>query len=438
MEGLDEARWRELIPILAEIAREVRGGDIADPDDVLGELAVAAYERWIPAYRRELATQTADASLHAYLRRRLQGRVAEMRRKAARRRELLAARGPRAEALLIQSTPSPFEEAWTGEVVAKATDDPGLRAVMALRLAGFTQPEIARALGVSRPTITRRVKVLAALVAALVGVGLVLGLWTRSGEPAQTRIVSEELPDAPVPRTAGGGDAPPVDDVPTERGAPEAPPPAPREAPPPSPRPTTPPLESDGREPDAVLELVMARRDALLGCVEGLDHAAQVDVTFDVDATGHVTALEMLHERRVPLYRCLRGVLGTLAFPVDRAGRYHVAFTLGPQPGSIAPTEPSDLEREAARCTSAGDNACVIRLLAPHGAARSPRALALLIEAHRARGQNAEALQRMRELIARFPNDPRVSGYRRVLDPPDRPPPTPARWRAPTGVDEDE
>jgi outer membrane protein assembly factor BamD (BamD/ComL family) len=60
-----------------------------------------------------------------------------------------------------------------------------------------------------------------------------------------------------------------------------------------------------------------------------------------------------------------------------------------------------------------GDNACVIRLL--EGVARSERAMAMLIEAYRARGQTNQAIRTMRSYIERFPGTPRARNYAQIV-----------------------
>jgi thioredoxin-like negative regulator of GroEL len=63
---------------------------------------------------------------------------------------------------------------------------------------------------------------------------------------------------------------------------------------------------------------------------------------------------------------------------------------------------------------ASGDNACVIRAL-EGGRARSPAALALLIETYRAMDDLPAARRHMRAFVARYPDDPRTSRYRRML-----------------------
>jgi len=68
----------------------------------------------------------------------------------------------------------------------------------------------------------------------------------------------------------------------------------------------------------------------------------------------------------------------------------------------------------AHRCVAEGDNACVIRAL-ESGRARSPEALALLIEAYRAMDDLPASRRHMRRFVERFPEDRRTPRYREML-----------------------
>lgn len=70
-------------------------------------------------------------------------------------------------------------------------------------------------------------------------------------------------------------------------------------------------------------------------------------------------------------------------------------------------------EQQAAECTARGDNQCVIRTL--EGRARSPRALALLIEAYRAQSRQSAAMRHMRTYVQRWPNTPQGRAYQQIL-----------------------
>lgn len=88
-----------------------------------------------------------------------------------------------------------------------------------------------------------------------------------------------------------------------------------------------------------------------------------------------------------------------------------------PDPPPERPTPASNpgagSEEEAVACSIRGDNSCVIRLL--EGRARSARALGLLIEAYRARGQTEAALRHMRTFVQRFPGTPRARNYQQII-----------------------
>ncbi len=96
--------------------------------------------------------------------------------------------------------------------------------------------------------------------------------------------------------------------------------------------------------------------------------------------------------------------------------------TTTPRGGSSTPARPAggggggsgaNAEDEARQCTVRGDNACVIRLLEGH--ARSAGALAMLIEAYRARGQTQQSLRHMQEYVRRFPSNPRARAYQQII-----------------------
>ncbi|MCB9597204.1 MAG: hypothetical protein H6719_31055 [Sandaracinaceae bacterium] len=415
LEDLDDARWAELVPILEQLARATPSRDVIEPDDLLGELVVAAYERWIPRYRAELAAGEAKASLHAYLKLRLEGHVAELRRKARRRRELLATRAATSDPVLMQPAPSPFEEAAAEEVLRKTSSDATLRAVMALRYAGFSQGEIAGLLKMSRPTVTRRVAVLAGLVTALLLVGLAVAWWTRP-EPARVATITPDGEGRVAPRAAGGEDPEPPQ--PTERDADEAPPAPPThprtsdpDAPPP---PSPPPPARAGWSEDDTRTVILRRRSELQRCLEGLAGDATFEIVLRVNDDGAVTDARVLDQPpRVRMIVCVTRVLRSLGFPSQARGReLRVGLTL---PDTDRPRGPATIDEQAADCTVHGDLACVIRLLAVPGRADSPTRLAMLIEAYRARGQTEAATIRMRELVERFPEDPRAEMYRGIL-----------------------
>ncbi len=69
---------------------------------------------------------------------------------------------------------------------------------------------------------------------------------------------------------------------------------------------------------------------------------------------------------------------------------------------------------EARACVARGDNQCVVRAL-EGGRARSPAALALLIETYRAMDDFSAARQHMRTFVKRYPDNPRTPKYRQML-----------------------
>ncbi len=83
-----------------------------------------------------------------------------------------------------------------------------------------------------------------------------------------------------------------------------------------------------------------------------------------------------------------------------------------PKLGSTA--DPKRALEEAYACVARGDNACVIRALGG-GKARSPAALALLIETYRATDNLAAARRHMNRFVQRYPDNPRTPKYRQLL-----------------------
>ena len=84
------------------------------------------------------------------------------------------------------------------------------------------------------------------------------------------------------------------------------------------------------------------------------------------------------------------------------------------QPPRQGSRSPEEALAQAYQCVTSGDNACVIRVL-EGGQARSPAALALLIETYRAMDDLPAARRYMRAFVARYPDDPRTSRYRPML-----------------------
>ncbi len=91
------------------------------------------------------------------------------------------------------------------------------------------------------------------------------------------------------------------------------------------------------------------------------------------------------------------------------------------RPPPREPPEPSEPRvspeqalAQAHQCVANGDNACVIRAL-EGGQARSPAALALLIETYRAMDDLPAARRHMRAFVERYPDNPRTPRYRQML-----------------------
>lgn len=304
LRDLDDDKWRVLLPEISEIAREAarKAVGVLEPDDVRGELAVLAFERWLPRYRDELAKGTAPSSLRAFLKLRIDRHVAELRRKQRRRRQLLAsampvAQAPEAEPILVGRTGEPYTDAVASELMRKAGSDKTLRAVLALKYAGFTQDEIASYLEVSRPTVTRRVATLAAALTVLVAIGLTAWWFTRSEDAP---IVT---PDGEVRATAPA------------RGA----------APAPSPRP---PTSSPPLTPERVRASVGTYSRRMQRCWASYKREVpdaptlRFEVSFDVTEDGHSWFPRVL-EAPEPLRRCMESELR-----VTRWGRQSERLTV--------------------------------------------------------------------------------------------------------------
>ena len=89
--------------------------------------------------------------------------------------------------------------------------------------------------------------------------------------------------------------------------------------------------------------------------------------------------------------------------------------TSKPAPKATAPrADPKLALEEAYACVARGDNACVVRALRG-GKARSPAALALLIETYRAMDDLSAAKLHMNTFVKRYPDNPRTAKYRQLL-----------------------
>lgn len=80
---------------------------------------------------------------------------------------------------------------------------------------------------------------------------------------------------------------------------------------------------------------------------------------------------------------------------------------------ATAPTPGVSPLQAAQACLARGDNACAVDALA--GKARTPRELELLVETHRAMGNQVKAWEVMRTYLERFPDEKRADSYRRTL-----------------------
>jgi len=91
-----------------------------------------------------------------------------------------------------------------------------------------------------------------------------------------------------------------------------------------------------------------------------------------------------------------------------------------PEPGPKRKAEPKPAPdpnlalEEAYACVARGDNACVLEALGG-GKARSPAALALLIETYRAMDDPVAARRHMDTFVKRYPDNPRTPKYRQML-----------------------
>ena len=80
----------------------------------------------------------------------------------------------------------------------------------------------------------------------------------------------------------------------------------------------------------------------------------------------------------------------------------------------IPTPDPNLALEEAYACVARGDNACVVEALGM-GKARSPAALALLIETYRAMDDLTTARKHMNTFVKRYPDNPRTPTYRQML-----------------------
>jgi DNA-directed RNA polymerase specialized sigma24 family protein len=182
----------ELRAIAATLAPSFR--DVCSADDVLGELALRAHERWLEDW---LAAPSVP--LRLFLRDRLRDHLRELRRQRQRRASLLSGVLPGEATVetdaghhgaLFSSPPPRPDEALEAEQlrrdVARVSGAPSQ--ILDLRAAGFDQHEIAAHTGISRPTVGRRLATIAAVMAALATTGALLGAH-RWPERAELHVV---------------------------------------------------------------------------------------------------------------------------------------------------------------------------------------------------------------------------------------------------------
>ncbi|MCB9593282.1 MAG: PEGA domain-containing protein [Sandaracinaceae bacterium] len=205
--ALDPEGWAALLPLLKRVADSVaaRFGDVVSREDALGDLALFAHDRWLADWADRVAQDAETRSLEVFLRDRLRDHLRERRRKERRRRALLRPLGigpavetgrdeqPVAAAWYASEPPAPDAGLEAEGLRTAASVDEQARALVLLRESGFSHAEIAAALHLSRPTVTRRLAAAAAALVALVGV-LWLAVWWRPEPAAPVAIEPEALP----------------------------------------------------------------------------------------------------------------------------------------------------------------------------------------------------------------------------------------------------
>lgn len=196
---MDDASWRALLGELERIAAAIAPGyrDVADADDVLGELVMLSCDRWLPRYLAELTEGKARTSLRSYLMLRLKAHLAEERRKRARRERLLRAAVPpkleRGEAPEhAASDDDPHGDLVARELMRLGGADEELREILRLRIAGFSQEEIAERMRLSRPTVSRRIGAIGAILTAMIAGWLLAALTSQTEAPAPKAALKDE------------------------------------------------------------------------------------------------------------------------------------------------------------------------------------------------------------------------------------------------------
>jgi hypothetical protein len=194
----DPAAWRALVPALRAIANDLARSfsDISGVDDILGDLALAARERWVDEWLTRRREGRARSPLALFLRDRMRDRLREERRRRTRRAELLAGGG--SHAIAPAAFPQADDLLAVEEVKHRATAGaPALRAILAYREEGLAQNEIASRTGTSPSGVSRQLAIVAALVASLVALGL--AFLGRSSSPTAVSIDDVARREAPRP-----------------------------------------------------------------------------------------------------------------------------------------------------------------------------------------------------------------------------------------------
>jgi hypothetical protein len=454
--------------ILSEL-RGIAGGlapsfrDVCGEDDVLGELALRAHERWI----EDWLTSGGKVSARVFLRDRLRDHLRELRRQKERRGALLRGVVPGGAVVETESGPhrallaSPperpdeaLEAAQLQRQLALATAGSGQ--ILALRAAGFEQHEIAARTGLSRPTVGRRLASIAAVLAALGSVGLLLA--RGGGETSEIRDVGS---DGAAHGLAGAPPAPPPDEAPTSAAAPDSPPAPPADEPAgiePSARDDDPetvgdegpetggdesPEAAGDEDPEAVgdedpLRIPDVFRDAPTRHLPSdeasspaflAERVERLRVAFSLCARepGATVRLELVPTQEASLgvsgfeRACVASAVATelrrgrprgsqtFRYRVDEDRGVHfeardstpITAPVSPRPAPRRPVTIDDLS-QARICASAADHECVIRLLGG-GRARTAAELYMLANAERSRTGVQSACGTITTLLQRFP-----------------------------------
>ena len=171
LQKMEPDQWNGLLPMLRRVARSVAPGfrDVVSREDALGELALYTYDRWLADWSARVLRGEETRNLETFLCHRLRDHLRDLRRRDARRRRLLSplaggpavetgpdGEGPVGAALFSNALPRPDEDLEAEELRDAASVDEQARALVLRRESGFSQQEIADALGVSRPTVSRR------------------------------------------------------------------------------------------------------------------------------------------------------------------------------------------------------------------------------------------------------------------------------------------